>query len=296
MGDGEEVTQIGDYKIERKIASGLVSDVYLAKTGKVFMAVKVLDAEKAQKLDNAARFEDEIVHPNILRYEAIKFDPRFQFFFVTHYYDMRPLSTRILKNLRFNEVLDIFIKVGEALSHTHTFGTIHGNLKPSNILLVRANRHYEVMVSDFGIGYIFSENLFRGNFLKNTFLYTAPELITYWQVEKNKPSLPDNPSPASDIYSFALVFIEALTAKNPFSEADCKDVETLLTAKEKKRIRLTAVNMPYGVRNIRELNQVLTQSLSFEVAERPASMNEVLEVLRQSRIEEGLSSVSDLEE
>jgi len=292
----EEVTQIGDYKIERKISSGLVSDVYLAKTGRVFMAIKVLNPERAQKLDNAARFEDEIVHPNILRYEAIKFDPRFQFFFVTHYYDTRPLSARVLKNLRFNEVVDIFVKVGEALSHAHTFGTIHGNLKPSNILLVRANRHYEVMVSDFGIGYIFNEDFFREDVLRRTFLYYPPELINYWRTERNKPALPENPLPASDVYSFALVFIEALTGKIPFAEEEFKDVDSLLAAKERKKIRLTAVNMPYGVKNIRDLNQVLTQSLAYEAAERPASINEVIEVLKQSKIEEETISVSGLEE
>lgn len=291
-----EVTQIGDYKVERKISSGLVSDVYLAKTGRVFMAIKVLNPERAQKLDNAAMFEDEIVHPNILRYEAIKFDPHFQFFFVTHYYDTRPLSARVLKNLRFNEVVDIFIKVGEALSHTHTFGTIHGNLKPSNILLVRANRHYEVMVSDFGVGYIFNEDFFRGDVLRRTYLYSPPELITYWMAERNKPALPENPLPSSDVYSFALVLIEALTGKTVFTEEECKDVDTLLAAKERKKIRLTAVNMPYGVKNIRDLNQVLTQSLAHEAAERPASLNEIIEVLKQSKIEEETLSVSDLEE
>lgn|GEM_PF-1519697 len=292
----QEVTQIGDYKIDRKIASGLISNVYLAKTGRVFMAVKVLNPERAQKLDNAARFEDEIVHPNILRYEAIKFDPRFQFFFVTHYYDTRPLSARILKNLRFNEIIDIFIKVAEALAYTHTFGTIHGNLKPSNILLVRANSHYEVMISDFGIGYIFDDNFFREDILRKTYLYTAPELTTYWMEEKSKPALPENVSATSDIYSFALVLIEALTGKIPFVEEDFKDVRALLAAKEHKKIHLTAVNLPYGIKNIRELNLMLTQSLSFAPEQRPTSMTEIIEVLKRSKIEEEVSSKSGLED
>ncbi|MCX7704516.1 MAG: serine/threonine protein kinase [Planctomycetota bacterium] len=293
--NGQEVTQVGDYKIERKIASGLVSDVYLAKTGRVFMAGKVLNPDRAQKLDNAARFEDEIVHPNILRYEAIKFDPRFQFFFVTHYFDARPLSARILKSLRFNEIMDIFIKVGEALSYTHSFGTIHGNLKPSNILLVRVNTHYEVMLSDFGIGYIFNEEFFTSSILRQTYLYTAPELITYWMAEKNKSTLPENVSASSDVYSFALVLVEALTGKIPFVEEDYRDVRSLLAAKERKKIRLTAVNNPYGIKNIRELNLVLTRSLSYSQEERPSSITELVEVLKKSKIED-VSSTRGLEE
>ena len=283
--EGEEITRIGDYKIDRKLATGLVSDLYLARSGNVYMVIKVLNPERAQKLDSAARFEDEIVHPNIIRYRAIKFDPRFQFYFISHYFDNRPFGPRVFRNIRYNETVDLFLKIGSALEHTHSFGTIHGNLKPSNILLVKVNSHYEVMVSDFGIGYIFDPEYFRGETLKRTYVYTAPELMTYWMSERNKPSLPENVSPASDVYSFALVLLEALTGRLPFEEDDYSDVHALLSAKERKRIRLTAVNFPYGIKKIQELSDLVVRSLSYEPEDRPSSMKEVLEILESTKME-----------
>jgi len=281
----EEVTQIGEYRIERKLASGLASELYLAKVENVFRVIKVLKPDIAKKLDEAARFEDEIRHENIVRYEAIKFDPRFQFFFVTHYYPNRPFGPRVFSTISYNETIDLFLKVAEALHYVHSFGTIHGNLKPSNILLVRVNSHYQVMLNDFGIAYIYNEELFRGGLLRRTFGYMAPELIAYWVAEKDTTTLPENAHPTADVYSFAICLIEALTGKFLFEEDETRDLNTLMSAKERKRIRLTAVNSPYGVTKIRELNDVLTRCLNYDPAERPASMEEVMEALKECKTE-----------
>ena len=281
----EEVTQIGEYKIERKLASGIASELYLAKVENVFRVIKVLNARVAKKLDEAARFEDEIVHNNIVRYEAIKFDPRYQFFFVTHYYPNRPFGPRVFSTISFNETIDLFLKVAEALRHVHSFGTIHGNLKPSNILLVRVNAHYEVMLNDFGIAYIYDEEYFKGTVLQKTFGYMAPELITYWVKEKDTTTLPENAHPTSDVYSFGICLIEALTGKFLFEEDETRDLDALMSAKYRKRVRLTAVNSPYGVTKIRELNDLLTRCIAYDPANRPSSMDEVIEPLRECKTE-----------
>jgi len=283
--NNEEVSQVGEYKIERKLASGIASELYLAKVENVFRVVKVLKPDVAKKLDEAARFEDEIVHDNIVRYEAIKFDPHYQFFFVTHYYPNRPFGPRVFSTISFNETIDLFLKVAEALRYVHSFGTIHGNLKPSNILLVRVNAHYEVMLNDFGIAYIYNEEHFRGTVLQKTFGYMAPELVAYWMAEKDTTTLPENAHPTADVYSFGICLIEALTGKFLFEEDETRDINTLMSAKYKKRVRLTAVNSPYGVTKIRELNDILTRCVAYDPANRPTDMDEVIEALKECKTE-----------
>ena len=283
--NNEEVSQVGEYKIERKLASGIASELYLAKVENVFRVIKVLKPEVAKKLDEAARFEDEIVHDNIVRYEAIKFDPHYQFFFVTHYYPNRPFGPRVFSTISFNETIDLFLKVAEALRYVHSFKTIHGNLKPSNILLVRVNSHYEVMLNDFGIAYIYNEEYFKGAVLQKTFGYMSPELIGYWTAEKDTTTLPEDAAPTADVYSFGICLIEALTGKFLFEEDETRDLNTLMSAKHRKRIRLTAVNSPYGVTKIRELNDILTRCIAYDPANRPADMDEVIEALKECKTE-----------
>ena len=79
--------------------------------------------------------------------------------------------------------------------------SVHRDLKPSNIFVMDDDA---VKIIDFGIVHLVGADSVTG--LKGTLQYMAPEQIDL------KPS-----SPASDIFSLAVVCYEALTGRKPFS-------------------------------------------------------------------------------
>ncbi|KAL2892228.1 U-box domain-containing protein 33 [Bienertia sinuspersici] len=93
---------------------------------------------------------------------------------------------------------------------------IHGDLKPSNILL---DDNYVCKLSDFGICCIISNNEQTARFCttqpKGTFTYMDPELLSTGEL-----------TPKSDIYSFGVIVLRLLTGKPAMGIA--KEVEYAL--------------------------------------------------------------------
>ncbi len=98
-------------------------------------------------------------------------------------------------------------QVLDALCHAHRFGVIHRDLKPANIMISAPGSRPHAMVLDYGLG-MFAEpsaSLDRITLTREamgTPRYAAPEQLRGELV-----------TPSADLYSWALVFIEALTGR-----------------------------------------------------------------------------------
>ncbi len=109
------------------------------------------------------------------------------------------------RNLEFS--VKTALELAETLSFVHEAGIIHGDLKPSNILLDRQNIPY---LSDFYLA-LYNIRLSRK---KNSMtlplgtpLYMSPEQAAGQFI-----------TPASDAYSFGVIFYEMLTGRLPYGE------------------------------------------------------------------------------
>jgi serine/threonine-protein kinase len=98
-------------------------------------------------------------------------------------------------------IVGIVSQVCRGLQAAHERGVIHRDLKPSNIFVMDDDA---VKIIDFGIVHLVGAESVAG--LKGTLQYMAPEQI------EMKPC-----SPASDIFSLAVVGYEALTGRKPFA-------------------------------------------------------------------------------
>lgn len=103
--------------------------------------------------------------------------------------------------------LQILGQIASAIDYAHLNGTIHGDIKPENILVTTQRHAY---LADFGMARHFDTvDLVRrttvGGNLGGTSSYLSPE-----QLEHNKQST------KSDLYSFGLVAFEMLTGQLPF--------------------------------------------------------------------------------
>ena len=97
-------------------------------------------------------------------------------------------------------------QVARALDALHEAGIVHGDIKPSNVLVHREDHAYLV---DFGVARRSEYADARTNELVGgTPAYAAPETAD------------GVPNPASDLYALGCVVFELLTGERPFGSGD----------------------------------------------------------------------------
>ncbi|MEL6560992.1 MAG: serine/threonine-protein kinase [Bacteroidota bacterium] len=172
------------YEIVEKVAAGGMAIVYKAKRVDGFfdqqVAIKVM---RSSMIDNETtdRFRQErnvlarLQHANIAQIfdGGITKDDRP--FFVMEYIDGQQLNDFVRhKSLSVVERLRLFLKICEAVKYAHQNLVIHGDIKPSNILV---NERGEIKLTDFGISQLLDQ---QEGFEKRRLMtpeYASPEQI-----------------------------------------------------------------------------------------------------------------------
>jgi serine/threonine-protein kinase Stk1 len=109
------------------------------------------------------------------------------------------------------ELQDLAVDLLDALAHSHQRGVLHGDLKPSNVMLAEDG----LRLFDFGLGQATDgvlaglPRLSRDRVHAWTPGYAAPEVLD------GKPL-----SAAADIYSIACVLFELASGEHPFALLD----------------------------------------------------------------------------
>ncbi len=198
------------YELLEVIGSGGMAVVYKAKCHRLnrLVAVKVLKSDLAEDADFRRRFRDEsqavamLSHPNIVSvYDVSRGE--------TEYIVMEMIDGITLKQymerrgqLNWREALHFITQIMKALSHAHSRGIIHRDIKPQNIMVLRDG---SVKVADFGIACLANS--------ANTLTQEALGSVHYISPEQAKGNRTDA---RSDIYSAGVVLYEMLTGRLPF--------------------------------------------------------------------------------
>src|SRR5579883_1398867 len=159
-----------------------------------------------------------INHPNIVDiFDTGEFEEAGQRkpFFVMPFLTGRTFDDLIrnaTQRLTVERVIEIMIQTCRGLQAAHENGLIHRDVKPSNIFVMEDDT---VKVIDFGVAHLAGADTVTG--MKGTLQYMSPEQL------EMKPT-----SPASDIFSLAVVCYEALTGRKPFARrTDTETVEAI---------------------------------------------------------------------
>lgn len=261
-------TLAGKYRIEERLSSGGMCDVFRARHVLIDkeVAVKVLKSHYAADAKIAGRFEQEaraasrVRHPNAIDVTDFGIAPGDAPFIVMELVEGETLGQLIRRSgpLTLQRAASILRQVGGALEAAHSVGVIHRDIKPDNILVSEYEGGDWVKVLDFGVAKIQEDVTRRGaltgaNFLIGTPVYMSPE---QWE---GRPV-----DARSDIYSLGVVMYEALTGAAPFA-GDSRRLMAAHTAAPPPPLRVRRPDLPPDV------EAVVMRALEKDPARRPQS-------------------------
>ena len=199
------------YEILERIGTGGMAIVYKAKCHRLnrLVAIKILKSDLAQNEEFRRRFNAEsqavaqLSHPNIVSVYDVSRGGDMEYI-VMELIDGITLKQYMEKRgqLNWRESLHFITQIMRGLSHAHSRGIIHRDIKPQNIMVLRDG---SVKVADFGIACLADS--------AQTLTQEALGSVHYISPEQARG---DRPDARSDIYSSGVVFYEMLTGRLPF--------------------------------------------------------------------------------
>jgi serine/threonine-protein kinase len=215
---------LGDFHILRRIGTGGMGQVYLARqiSLKREVALKLLRNDLNSDPTALARFQAEaqavakLNHPNIVHIHQIGESDGLPYM-VLEFVEGRNLRDYLARkgppDLPIS--LSIMRQVAAALQKAHEQGIIHRDIKPENILVTRK---VEVKVTDFGLSRFFTPespptHLTQSGVTLGTPLYMSPEQVQGQPLDHR-----------SDIYSLGVTYYHLLAGEPPFRGSSPFDV------------------------------------------------------------------------
>jgi len=275
---GEQIPQvIGEYKIMRPVARGMMGMVYVGTMGNnVFHAIKLLDPRVAEKLPWATKFVEEVKGEHLLEPKMIDIHGD-RTYVVTEYLEVKPISRQRLAGISSAKLVGIVADIADALQKVHDLGLCHGNIKTSNILVRRQGGSLESMVSDFGMQYIYDKEIIKGDKIGKTFSYMSPERAQQYmqRVQAKDVKL----TPQMDIYSLGVSLCEVLTGSVAYS--DMETPEAILDKKKNRKYVVVGMTSPSRKLDLARLNEVVGKSTAYDAPVRYRSMTDFAKALRE---------------
>ena len=200
------------YRLERKLGSGGMADVWLAEDQELgrHVAVKILHERYANDEQFVERFRREATHAAGLSHPNIVSIYDRGVAGGSYYIVMEYIEGRTLKELIVTRgpcpvpvAISYTRQILAALRYAHKNGIIHRDIKPHNVLVDREGR---VKVADFGIARAGASEMTEAGSIVGTAQYLSPEQARGAPVDES-----------SDLYSTGIVLYELLTGTVPFT-------------------------------------------------------------------------------
>jgi tetratricopeptide (TPR) repeat protein len=220
MGSGDPIgvgSEIGDLRILARLGRGAFGEVFLAEDHRIGrkVALKIvplpddsIDDRYRHRAQREARAIARVVSPRIVTlYRIHPPGPVRAWMFEMEYVEGTTLAAILGASNRLSvpRSLRIASQIAAGLEAAHAAGVVHGDVKPSNILVAAGD---DVKLVDFGLSRILGEISQSGTAERGpqgTPLFMAPEVVTG-----------ERPSPVSDVWSFGVLLYRMLTGRMPF--------------------------------------------------------------------------------
>ncbi|GAA5034776.1 serine/threonine-protein kinase [Actinopolymorpha pittospori] len=257
--------QVGRYRMQRVLGSGAFATVWLGEDPalEAHVAIKVLAENWANNADVRERFLAEarllrrVDDPRLVRVfdVGVSNDDEARPYFVMEYIPGGALADRI-SSLSTREALAYGVAAAEAVQVLHDAGVVHRDVKPSNLLIDDRSTPPRLLVSDLGSAKVLAEAS-GVTVTTGTPSYMAPE-----QIHQT-----DGFDGRVDVYAVAAVTYHLLNGEPAFQD---RTAAAVLDRRTDSRPPPLAARLGQPA----ALDRLLTRSLSWDPAKRPATAAE----------------------
>ncbi len=261
------------YRLDSELGRGGMGVVYRATDLELkrHVAVKVLPQtvstpDARERFLREARAAAALNHPNIVVIHDVGEDQGILFFV------MELVEGSNLKSAPpadFSGIIEIALRICDALDHAHSHSFVHRDLKPENILLSGASStgSGSVKLADLGLALTLKDSrLSQAGLIMGTPAYMAPEQILGQTIDGR-----------ADLYALGVVLYEMATGRLPFLGDDPLSVVSQHVHAPVIPPRALRRDLP------RALETIILKLLSKEPVQRFATASEVREALRRAR-------------
>ena len=267
------ISHLGRYEITGELGRGAMGIVYKAYDPLIerVVAIKTInlralsDAERAEyetRFYQEAKAAGRLTHPNIVTIHDLGESGD------VAYIAMELMEGRDLQEMLYGktrllvtDALNIAIQVASGLFYAHQHGVVHGDIKPSNIMVLGDNL---VKIADFGIArLIHSTENRQDEAIFGTPSFMSPEQIQGKAIDAR-----------SDIFSLGVVLYDMLSARLPFPAEGTAKLKEQLTTLEPEKPSALNPSIPA------ELDTIIHKCLAKDPDARYRNANELANDLR----------------
>ena len=286
-------TILGKYKIVRKLSSGGMAEVFLARQVGIGgfekpVALKRINRQlleqRHQAIDmflNEAKIAGRLTHPNIVQVLDVG-EVNGALYLAMEYVRGKDLS-EIVKRLNaanltiaLGDALLIVREVAQALHYAYwstdlsgqRLAVVHRDVSPHNVIV---GFDGSVRLLDFGVAV--SNVTEANNMIAGKWMYMSPEHTTNEQLDHR-----------SDLFSLGVILYLLCVGKTPFAGSDAKDIVRKIRSGHYIPLQQAAPDLP------QQISQLVTSMLATDPAQRPQSGREVVTVLTEMSRSYGIES------
>lgn len=269
--------RLGVFEVESFVGAGGMGEVYRARDTRLdrLVAIKVLSPDAATDPRARVRFAYEaravarLSHPRICALHDMGHHDGVDFL-VMEYLDGETLAARLRRGpLPLAEAMHAAVEIGEALAAAHAQGIVHGDLKPSNVMLTKGG----AKLLDFGLarlrapagggpttpaGSLTGTHTMPG-LVMGTLPYMAPEQLEARDVDAR-----------ADIFAFGTVLYEVITSRKAFAETSQARLISAILSSDPPAISVLRPLTPQA------LDRVIRTCLAKNRDERWTSVHDIL--------------------
>ncbi|MDP6693398.1 MAG: serine/threonine-protein kinase, partial [Phycisphaerales bacterium] len=272
---------VGHYIIVKRIGSGGMGRVYLAKQEKPErnVAIKIvrqglLSRSASKRFEIECRLLGQLHHGGIAQiYEAgthLLGGDRIPWIAMEFIEDAMSITMYASKqSLTIKEKLLCFKEVCKAIAEAHRHGIIHRDLKPANILV---NAQGTPKIIDFGVA-----KAIDPIGLPTEFHTSTQDFVGTMQYMSPEQARGERIDTTSDLYSLGVLLYELLAGKQPYDLQSTTIAKAIETLRESDPIPLRT----YDKKIHRDVETVVSHAMAYDPAQRYRSANELCDDIQR---------------
>ena len=274
---GMEKPMLGRYQIDKEIGRGAMGMVYLGHDPKIgrTVAIKTLmlsqefEGEKLvevkERFFREAETAGRLNHPNIVTIYDVGEDQDMSYIAMDYLKGMDLLGySKQADLLPATEVLDVIIKVADALNYAMQQKVVHRDIKPANIIYDRETG--VLKVTDFGVACLTDTSKTKTGTILGSPSYMSPEQLAGKRVDGR-----------SDLFSLGITMYQLLTGELPFVGDSLASLMYKIANEKHPDIRMFNPELPACVAKI------INKSLHKDIDRRFQSGEQMVSALRRCK-------------